>query len=85
METIMIKKWAARTANHIAEIIASLLMRSAIKPLLRIDERSLFDVGLSRSDVIECLATPLTTSPGKFLASRARRRGRPGAAEAVAE
>jgi uncharacterized protein YjiS (DUF1127 family) len=85
METIMINNWAARTANHITEIIASLLMRSAIKPLLHIDERSLFDIGLSRSDVSECLSTPLTTNPGKFLASRARRRGHTRAAEAVAE
>jgi len=44
-------------------------MRSAIKPLLHIDDRSL-------ADVIESLATPLTTNPGKFLALRAKRRGR---------
>jgi hypothetical protein len=50
-------------------------MRSAIKPLLHIDDRSLADVGLSRSDVIESLSTPLTTDPGRFLALRAKRRG----------
>ena len=72
----MIKKWAARAANQITELIAALLMRSAIKPLLHIDERSLSDVGLSRSDVIASLAAPLTTNPGKFLALRAKRRGR---------
>jgi hypothetical protein len=31
--------------------------------------------GLSRSDVIECLSSPITTVPAKFLASRAKRRG----------
>jgi hypothetical protein len=65
----MIKKWAARAANHITELIVALLMRSAINPLLHIDDRSL-------ADVIESLATPLTTNPGKFLALRAKRRGR---------
>ena len=72
----MIKKWAARAANHITELIVALLMRSAIKSLLHIDDRSLADVGLSRADVIESLATPLTTNPGKFLALRTKRRGR---------
>ncbi|WP_291684444.1 hypothetical protein [Bradyrhizobium sp.] len=72
----MIKKWAASAANRITEFIAALLMRSAIKPLLHIDDRSLADVGLSRSDVVESLATPLTTDPGRFLALRAKRRGR---------
>jgi len=72
----MIKKWAASAANRITEFIAALLMRSAIKPLLHIDDRSLADVGLSRSDVVESLATPLTTDPGLFLALRAKRRGR---------
>ena len=72
----MIKKWAASAANRITEFIAALLMRSAIKPLLHIDDRSLADVGLSRSDVVESLATPLTTDPGRFLAMRAKRRGR---------
>ena len=71
----MIKKWPARAASRIAELIAALLMRSAIKPLLAIDERSLSDVGLSRSDVIECLSPRITIDPAKFLASRARRRG----------
>ena len=74
----MIKKWAASAANQITELIAALLMRSAIKSLLQIDDRSLADVGLSRSDVIESLSTPLTTDPGKFLALRAKRRGRSG-------
>jgi len=60
----------------VTKFIAALLMRSAIKPLLHIDDRSLADVGLSRSDVIESLSTPLTTDPGRFLALRAKRRGR---------
>jgi uncharacterized protein YjiS (DUF1127 family) len=78
METAMIKKWAASAANRITELIAALLMRAAIKPLLHIDDRSLADVGLSRSDVIESLATPFTTDPGRFLALRAKRRGQSG-------
>jgi len=72
----MVKKWAARAANRITELIAALLMRSAVKPLLHIDDRSLSDVGLSSSDVIASLATPLTTNPGTVLALRAKRRGR---------
>jgi uncharacterized protein YjiS (DUF1127 family) len=71
----MIKKWAAKAAREITELIAALLMRSAIKPLLSIDERSLADIGLSRADLIACLATPITTNPARFLASHARRRG----------
>ena len=71
----MIKKWAARAGHRITEFIAALLMRSAIKPLLHIDDRSLADIGLSRADVIESLSTPLTTDPGRFLALRAKRRG----------
>ena len=72
----MIKKWAAKAGRRITEFIAALLMRSAIKPLLHIDDRSLADVGLSRADVFESLSTPLTTDPGRFLALRAKRRGR---------
>jgi len=37
----MIKKWTAKTANQAIEIFAALLMRSAIRPLLSIDEQSL--------------------------------------------
>ncbi len=74
----MIKKRAASAGNRITELIAALLMRSAIKPLLYIDDRSLADVGLSRADVIESLSTPLTTDPGRFLALRAKRRGLTG-------
>lgn len=72
----MIKKWAARAGRRITELIAALLMRSAIKPLRHIDDRSLAEVGLSRSDAIESLSTPFTTDPGKFLALRAKWRGR---------
>ncbi len=72
----MSKKWAASAANRITELIAALLMRSAIKPLLHIDDRSLAEVGLSRSDVIESLSAPLATDPGGFLTLRAKRRSR---------
>jgi len=75
----MIRNWAARTANQGIALAASLLMRSAIKPLLQVDERSLSAVGLSRADVIDCFATPLTTDPARFLASRGRK-ARPGRA-----
>jgi len=68
----MIRKWVANVANQGIALIASLLMRSAIKPLLEVDERSLLAVGLSRADLIECLSTPLTTDPTELLASRAR-------------
>jgi uncharacterized protein YjiS (DUF1127 family) len=74
----MIKKRAASAAKWITELIAASLMRSAIKPLLHIDERALSDVGLSRSDVIASLSTPLAADPGRFLALRAKRRGRSG-------
>ena len=68
----MIRNWAANVANQGIALIASLLMRSAIKPLLEVDERSLLAVGLSRADVIECLSTPFTTDPTELLASRSR-------------
>ncbi len=69
----MIKNWAAGVANQGIALLASLLMRSAIKPLLQVDEGSLFAVGLSRADVVECLKTPLTTDPAAFLASRGKK------------
>ena len=74
----MIKKWAADVANQGVAQPASLLMRSAIKPLLKVDQRSLLAVGLSRTDVVECLATPLTTDPTEFQKGRAGRDNRKG-------
>ena len=73
----MIRNWAASVANRGIAMIASLLMRSAIKPLLEIDEKSLFAVGLSHADVIACLSTPFTTDPTEFLTARVKtaRRG----------
>lgn len=68
----MIKKWVADAANQGIALVASILMRSAIKPLLEIDERSLSAVGLSRADLIACLATPLTTDPTEWLAARGK-------------
>jgi hypothetical protein len=71
----VIKQWADKAIGRGIRLIASLLMRSAIKPLLRVDEQSLLEVGLSHDDLIECLSTPLTTDPTKFLAARSRKRG----------
>jgi hypothetical protein len=68
----MIGRWAAAAANQGIALAASLLMRSAIKPLLKVDERSLFAVGLSRADIVECLSTPFTTDPTELLASRGK-------------
>jgi hypothetical protein len=73
MEVVMIGKWAATAANQGIALAASLLMRSAIKPLLEVDERSLFAVGLSRGDIVACLSTPFTTDPTAFLASRSKK------------
>lgn len=70
----MIKQWTDKTIGQGIGLIASLLMRSAIKPLLRVDEQSLLEVGLSHADLIECLSTPLTTDPTKFLTARSRKR-----------
>jgi hypothetical protein len=81
MEIVMIKNWAVIAANQGVALIASLLMRSAIKPLLEVDERSLLAVGLSRADLIECLSTPLTADPTELLASRSRTRGYAEASE----
>jgi hypothetical protein len=72
MEIVMIRKWAATAANQGIALAASLLMRSAIKPLLEVDERSLFAVGFSRADIVACLSTPFTTDPTEFLASRGK-------------
>jgi hypothetical protein len=69
----MIGRWAAAAANQGIALAASLLMRSAIKSLLLVDERSLFAVGLSRADIVECLSTPFTTDPTEFLACRGKR------------
>jgi hypothetical protein len=72
MEIKMIRNWAANVANQGVALIASLLMRSAIKSLLEIDERSLLAVGLSRADLIDCLSTPFTADPTELLVSRSR-------------
>jgi hypothetical protein len=74
MEIVMIRKWAANVASQGIALIASLLLRSAIKPLLDIDERSLRAVGLSHADLVECLSTPFTTDPTEWLARRGNRR-----------
>jgi hypothetical protein len=76
MEIMMIRKWAANVANQGIALIASMLLRSAIKTLLEIDQRSLLTVGLSRADIVECLSTPFTTDPTGLLASRAQIRRR---------
>ncbi|WP_213741170.1 hypothetical protein [Bradyrhizobium sp. dw_411] len=72
MEVMMIRNWAANVANRGVALIASLLMRSAIKSLLEIDERSLRAAGLSRADLIECLSTPFTVDPTELLVLRSR-------------
>jgi hypothetical protein len=69
----MITKWVSNVANQGIALIASMLLRSAIKSLLEIDERSLLAVGLSHADLIECLSTPFTTDPTALLASRSRK------------
>jgi uncharacterized protein YjiS (DUF1127 family) len=81
MEVVMIKKWTANVANQGIALIASMLLRSAIKPLLEVDERSLLDVGLSRADLIESLSTPYTTDPTNCWLRAAERRGQAGASE----
>jgi hypothetical protein len=70
MEIKMIGNWAAHAANRGVAMVASLLMRSAIKSLLGIDERSLLAAGLSRADLVESLATPFTADPTELLVSR---------------
>jgi hypothetical protein len=69
----MISKWVSNVADQGIALIASMLLRSAIKSLLEIDERSLLAVGLSHADLIECLSTPFTTDPTELLASRSRK------------
>jgi hypothetical protein len=71
MEFSMIRKCAENAANQGIAIVASMLFRSAIRPLLDVDERSLLTVGLTRADLIECLSTPFTRDPTEMLASRA--------------
>jgi hypothetical protein len=71
MEIAMIRKCPANLANHGIVLIASMLFRSAIRPLLEVDERALLTVGLTRADLIECLSTPFTRDPTEMLASRA--------------
>jgi hypothetical protein len=73
MEVAMIRRWAATAANRGIALAASLLMRSAIRPLLEVDEGSLFAIGLSRADIVACLSTPFTTDPTEFLASRSKK------------
>jgi hypothetical protein len=73
MEIAMIGQWLANVANRGIAVVASMLFRSAIRPLLEIDERSLLTVGLTCVDLIECLSTPFTRDPTEMLASRAKR------------
>ncbi|MDB5618037.1 hypothetical protein [Tardiphaga sp.] len=69
----MIKEWLARTADRSFGFIATVLMRRAIAPLLRIDEASLHEAGLSRAALASFLASPLNTDPGHFFAERIER------------
>ena len=79
----MIKIWAAELGNRGIGLAASLLMRSAIKSLLWLDEQSLLAVGSSHADLIDCLSTPLTTDPTELLLSRGKS-GRPRVPPGVA-
>lgn len=72
----MIRKWLANVINQGIATIASMLFRSAIRPLLEVDEGSLLTVGLTHADLIECLSTPFTRDPTEMLASRAESRVR---------
>jgi hypothetical protein len=85
MEIVMVRKWAVNAANHGIALIASMLFRSAIRPLLEVDERSLRAVGLTRADLIACLSMPFTRDPTEMLASRAERCARMDASQRRSE
>ena len=66
----MFKERLAHAADRAFRLIAAMLMRRAVAPLMRIDEDSLRESGLSRAAVADFLAMPLGTDPGKFFTQR---------------
>lgn len=55
--------------------------RRALVPLLYLDERMLRDIGLSRSDVVDCLSSPFAGDPASFLDERRKSRRLPAASD----
>jgi hypothetical protein len=76
MEVIMIKKWLTRAADRGFGLIAAMMLRRAIGRLVRIDESSLSEAGLSRAAVADFLTSPIGTDPHRFF-SRRRARDNP--------
>lgn len=66
----MIKEWLNRAADRGFRLVAAVLMRRAVAPLMRVDEDSLREAGLSRAAVADFLTMPLGTDPGEFFTRR---------------
>ena len=64
----MIKNWLNRAADRGFGLLAAMLMRRAVAPLMRINEHALHESGLSRRAVADFLAMPLGTEPDEFFA-----------------
>ncbi|WPO39952.1 hypothetical protein [Tardiphaga sp. 42S5] len=71
----MIKKRLSKAADRSFRLIAAMLMRRAIARLIRIDDRSLSNAGLSRTAVAEFLESPLRTDPHRFFSRKHAQRG----------
>jgi uncharacterized protein YjiS (DUF1127 family) len=63
---------AAAGFGGIAQLVRALIHRREILRLAELDERSLKDVGLLRSDVAGALAAPWFSDPSAVLAARSR-------------
>jgi hypothetical protein len=65
---------AGAAVQYLYSVFIAASARKSIRPLLKVDERLLRDIGLTRADVIDCLTNPMNEDPSELLISRRRER-----------
>jgi uncharacterized protein YjiS (DUF1127 family) len=72
MFTVYLRRLAAAIGRAFARS-PSARERRVLSTMLMLDDHLLRDIGLTRSDVIECLSSPLDQNSVRFLDARRRR------------
>ena len=78
------KTLGAAAGRRCSALVSAILARRLILPLLYAEERMLRDIGLSRVDVVESLASPLRADPSQLLIERINERHEAAAARRTA-
>jgi uncharacterized protein YjiS (DUF1127 family) len=80
---LLAQEAAARPRRALAALLRRRRIRRTVRDLLAFDERTLEDIGLSRSDVVESLEMRDGRDPLGLLEERRRDRLRPWSADAL--